>query len=73
MILAAMLLALILMVLINVPIAVALGFVGVTAMLWTQGPDILPNLALVMFDGATNFPLIADATAFSVLVRSVGH
>jgi tripartite ATP-independent transporter DctM subunit len=43
----------------NVPIAIALGIVGVGAMIATQGADILPNVALVMFDGATNFPLIA--------------
>jgi len=58
-ILAFMFLALLALIMINVPIAVALGIVGVGAMLWTQGPDILPNLALVMFDGSTNFPLLA--------------
>jgi tripartite ATP-independent transporter DctM subunit len=47
------------LVLINVPIAVALGIAAVTAMLITQGTDILPNLAIVMYNGATNFPLIA--------------
>lgn len=48
------------LVLIGVPIAVALGGVAVVAML--TGPDSsgsLPNAALVMFDGATSFPLIA--------------
>ncbi len=54
-----MFVALVALVLINVPIAVALAVVTVGAMLWSQGPDILPNLALVMFDGATKFPLIA--------------
>jgi tripartite ATP-independent transporter DctM subunit len=44
---------------INVPIAVALGIVGVMAMLITQGVDILPNMALVLYDGATKFPLLA--------------
>jgi len=44
---------------INVPIAVALAVVAVIAMLITQGMDILPNVALVMFDGATKFPLLA--------------
>jgi tripartite ATP-independent transporter DctM subunit len=44
---------------INVPIAVALAVVAVVAMLATQGLDILPNVALVMFDGATKFPLLA--------------
>lgn len=54
-----MFVALVALVLINVPIAVALAVVTVGAMLWSQGLDILPNLALVMFDGATKFPLLA--------------
>jgi hypothetical protein len=54
-----MLLGLFALVLINVPIAVALGVVTAAAMLIVQGPDILPNIALVMYDGATKFPLIA--------------
>ena len=44
---------------INVPIGIALASVAVVAMVLTQGPYILPNVALVMFDGATNFPLLA--------------
>ena len=47
------------LILINVPIAVALGVVAVIAMALTQGTAILPNVALVMFDGATKFPLLA--------------
>jgi len=47
------------LILINVPIAVALGVVAVVAMVATQGTAILPNVALVMYDGATNFPLLA--------------
>jgi tripartite ATP-independent transporter DctM subunit len=47
------------LVLLNVPIAVALGIAAVVAMLATQGTDVLPNLAIVMYNGATNFPLIA--------------
>jgi tripartite ATP-independent transporter DctM subunit len=47
------------LILINVPIAVALGVVAVIAMVVTQGTAILPNVALVMFDGATKFPLLA--------------
>jgi len=54
-----LLLALIVLTAINVPIAIGLGVVAVTAMLATQGAAILPNLALVMFDGSTNFPLLA--------------
>ncbi len=59
MILLLMLLALMLLILINVPIAVALAIVAVGAMVGTQGLDILPNVALVMYDGATKFPLLA--------------
>ncbi|MGQ9367913.1 TRAP transporter large permease [Azospirillum sp. ST 5-10] len=47
------------LVLLNVPIAVALGLVAMTAIVLIQGTDMLPNVALVMFDGATNFPLLA--------------
>jgi C4-dicarboxylate transporter, DctM subunit len=54
-----MLLAMFALILINVPIAVALGIVGVIAMWATQGPDMLPNVALVMFEGARSFPLLA--------------
>ncbi|MEQ8192875.1 MAG: TRAP transporter large permease, partial [Rhodospirillales bacterium] len=54
-----MLIGLFALVLINVPIAVALAVVTSVAMLIAQGPDILPNMALVMMDGATKFPLIA--------------
>jgi tripartite ATP-independent transporter DctM subunit len=54
-----MLFGLFALIFINVPIAVALAVVAVVAMLLTQGVDILPNVALVMFDGATKFPLLA--------------
>lgn len=43
----------------NVPIAIALAIVAAVAMVMTQGLDILPNVALVMYDGATNFSLLA--------------
>ncbi len=52
-------LGLVLLVLINVPIAVALGIVAVGAILATQGSLGLPNVGLVLFNGATSFPLIA--------------
>jgi C4-dicarboxylate transporter DctM subunit len=54
-----MLLGLFALIFINVPIAIALAVVAVVAMILTQGVDILPNVALVMFDGATKFPLLA--------------
>lgn len=59
MIIGFMLSGLMALVLLNVPIAVALGLVAVAAMVTTQGMDMLPNVALVMFEGATNFPLLA--------------
>lgn len=59
MILFLMCVGLFALIFINVPIAIALGLVGVGGMVWSQGLYILPNMALVMFDGSTNFPLIA--------------
>ncbi len=47
------------LVLINVPIAVALGIVATAAMVVTQGFDHLPNLPIIAFNGATKFPLLA--------------
>jgi C4-dicarboxylate transporter DctM subunit len=47
------------LVLVNVPIAVSLGIVAVVAMVAASGTGALPNLPLVMYSGATNFPLIA--------------
>ncbi len=47
------------LVIIDVPIAVALGIVALAAMLITQGMDSLPNLPVVLYNGATSFPLIA--------------
>jgi C4-dicarboxylate transporter, DctM subunit len=53
-------LLLLVLVVLGVPIAIALGFVAVVAMLGGPGGiGSLPNAALVMFDGATSFPLIA--------------
>ena len=47
------------LVLINVPIAVSLGIVALVAMVVSHGWEILPNLAIVTYNGATNFPLLA--------------
>lgn len=47
------------LIMINVPIAIALGLVAVITMLISQGMGSLPNVALIMFDGATKFPLLA--------------
>lgn len=54
-----MFLALVVLVLINVPIAVALGVVAIVAMVLAGGLDVIVNLPLVMFNGATSFPLLA--------------
>ncbi len=54
-----MLIGMLALALINVPIAVALGFVGMVAIFLTHGSNMLPNVALVMFDGASSFPLLA--------------
>ena len=54
-----MLVALFALVLINVPIAVALGVIAVAAMVAKSGPDSLLAAAVTMFDGAKSFPLIA--------------
>ena len=59
MILGWMLVGLVALVFIDVPIAVALGIVAVAAMLATSGIAMIPNVALVLFDGTTRFPLIA--------------
>jgi C4-dicarboxylate transporter, DctM subunit len=54
-----MLIALIALVLINVPIAVALGVIATVAMVAKSGMDSLLGAAVVLFEGATSFPLIA--------------
>jgi C4-dicarboxylate transporter DctM subunit len=54
-----MLIGMFALVLINVPVAVALAVVAVAAIWIAQGPTMLPNVALVMFQGATDFPLLA--------------
>lgn len=47
------------LVVIDVPIAVSLGIVALVATLVTHGLSALPNLPIVLYNGATNFPLIA--------------
>ena len=41
------------------PVAIALGLVGALATVASYGTLALPNVGMVMFDGATKFPLIA--------------
>ncbi|MGW8183958.1 MAG: TRAP transporter large permease [Burkholderiales bacterium] len=52
-------LGVLLLIAINVPIAVTLGIVSVVAIVTTQGVDSLPNVPIVMYSGATSFPLLA--------------
>jgi C4-dicarboxylate transporter, DctM subunit len=52
-------LLMIVLMLINVPIAIGLGVVSVVAMAVMQGADALTNLPIVMYRGASNFPLLA--------------
>ena len=56
---ALLILGLFTLVLINVPIAIALGVVALVGMVLSKGFDSIFNAALTMFDGATNFPLLA--------------
>ncbi|WP_311065283.1 TRAP transporter large permease [Halomonas sp. DWK9] len=51
--------ALIALILINVPVAVALALVGTIATFITYGSMAMPTVGMTMFEGATNFPLIA--------------
>lgn len=59
MIVGFMFLGLVALILINVPIAIALGIVAMGAMVWSSGLDALLNAAITMFTGATSFPLLA--------------
>jgi tripartite ATP-independent transporter DctM subunit len=54
-----MFLGLVALVVINVPIAIALAVVATAALWATSGFAALPNIAIVLFVGATKFPLIA--------------
>jgi tripartite ATP-independent transporter DctM subunit len=47
------------LILLNVPIAVAIGLVAIVGMVVDNGVVSVYNAALTLFDGATNFPLIA--------------
>jgi len=56
---ALMFLGLVGLILLNVPIAVSLGIVAMGATWFSGGFDALLNSAIVMFSGATSFPLLA--------------
>ncbi len=59
MIAAVVLVLLFVLIVINVPIGVSICAAALVGMLWQNGVPGLYNAALVMFDGATSFPLIA--------------
>ena len=59
MIVGLMFLGLIALILLNVPIAISLGVVAMSAMVYSGGMDSLLNSAIVMYTGATSFPLLA--------------
>ena len=59
MLMAAIFVALMLMICINIPIAVALAMCGVIGLVATEGTDSLVSIALDMYDGSTKFSLIA--------------
>jgi C4-dicarboxylate transporter DctM subunit len=59
MMLLALFVGLLILVAIDVPIAIALGAVTVVAIAVTSGVDALPSTALVLYNGATGFSLIA--------------
>ena len=59
MLMLAIFVALVAMICINVPIAVALALAGVLGLLVSEGPSSLVTIALDMYDGSTKFSLIA--------------
>ncbi len=59
MLMAVIFVALLIMLCINVPIAVALAMTGVLGLLFTEGADSLVTIALDMYNGSTKFSLIA--------------
>jgi len=58
-IVGSMFAGLVALILLNIPIAIALGIVAMAAMVYSGGMDSLLNAAIVMFTGATKFPLLA--------------
>ncbi|EWH01652.1 hypothetical protein Q427_12905 [Halomonas sp. BC04] len=54
-----MILGLLGLILMGLPIAVALATVATVAIVVHQGLEMLPNIGLTMFEGASSFPLLA--------------
>ena len=59
MLIGAIFIAMLMMICINIPIAVALAMCGVLGLLATEGASSLVTIALDMYDGSTKFSLIA--------------
>jgi tripartite ATP-independent transporter DctM subunit len=59
MLMLGLFIAMVAMILINVPIAVALALTAVLGIASTQGLDSLVSVAIEMYRGATSFPLLA--------------
>ena len=59
MLMASIFIAMLLMICINMPIAVALAMAGVLGLVATEGTGSLVTIALDMYDGSTKFSLIA--------------
>ena len=59
MLMAVIFIAMLIMICINMPIAVALAMAGVLGLLATEGTGSLVTIALDMYDGSTKFSLIA--------------
>lgn len=59
MLILAIFIALVVLICINVPIAIALAVGGIIGLLATEGVSSLPTVALDMYDGSTKFSLIA--------------
>ena len=59
MLMASIFIAMVLMICINMPIAVALAMAGVLGLVATEGTGSLVTIALDMYDGSTKFSLIA--------------
>ena len=59
MLITGIFIAMLMMICINIPIAVALAMCGVLGLLFTEGTDSLVSIALDMYDGSTKFSLIA--------------
>lgn len=59
MLMAVIFIAMLMMICINIPIAVALAMCGVIGLLFTEGTSSLVTIALDMYDGSTKFSLIA--------------